>query len=87
MKSPAEIGDSSVSEFTRFLDVNAPGMFLAVRVETNAMKKQEPRIVGSGNSKRGESRGLIINLGSCLSYCALLAQGNQLMLAIGHTHQ
>ncbi len=45
-------------------------MFLAVRAETRAMKKQEPRLLSSKNPKRGESRGVIINMGSCSSYAA-----------------
>lgn len=70
VKSPAEIGESSISEFKRFLNVNVLGMFLTVRAETRAMKKQEPRVISLKNRKRGESRGVIINMGSCSSYCA-----------------
>lgn len=70
MKSPAEIGESSISEFKRFLEVNVLGMFLAVRAETAAMKRQEPRLVSSKQPQRGKTRGVIINMGSCSSYCA-----------------
>lgn len=57
-------------EFKQFLEVNVLGMFLAVRAQTRAMKEQESRPVNLENAKRGESRGVIINMGSCASYCA-----------------
>jgi NAD(P)-dependent dehydrogenase (short-subunit alcohol dehydrogenase family) len=70
VKSQVGIGESSIPEFKTILDVNVLGMFLAVRAETRAMKKQEPRLLSSKNPKRGESRGVIINMGSCSSYAA-----------------
>lgn len=50
--------------------MNVLGMFLAVRAETSAMKKQEPKIVDAKQPQRGKIRGVIINMGSCSSYCA-----------------
>lgn len=70
VQEPAEVAESSVSEFKKFLDVNVLGMLLAVRAETRAMKEQESRLVSFDNPKRGETRGVIINMGSCASYCA-----------------
>ena len=67
---PAEIAESSVSEFQQFLSVNVFGMFLAVRAETRAMKNQDAKLVSQSNPRRGKVRGVIINMGSCSSYCA-----------------
>ncbi|KAI9789484.1 MAG: putative secondary metabolism biosynthetic enzyme [Peltula sp. TS41687] len=66
----AEVAESSVPEFSRFLQVNVLGMFLTVRAETKAMKAQDPKPVSAANPKRGASRGVIVNMGSCSSYVA-----------------
>ncbi len=59
-----------MSEFQRFLDVNVFGMFLATRAQSTAMKKQESKPVSKRNPKRGSTRGVIINMGSCASFVA-----------------
>ena len=68
VQAPAEIADASISEYRRFLDVNVFGMFLATRAQSAAMKKQEPKPVSKNNPKRGATRGVIVNMGSCSSF-------------------
>ena len=57
-----------MSEYRRFLDVNVLGMFLATRAQSAAMKKQDPKPVSRRNSKRGSTRGVIVNMGSASSF-------------------
>ena len=75
MQCPAGIAESSVSEFQQFLQVNVFGMFLALRAETRAMKMLEARLASQVNPQRGRVRGVIINMGSCSSYCATASLG------------
>ena len=70
VQAPAEIAEASVSEFQRFLDVNVLGMFLCTRALSAAMKKQELRAVSKTNAKRGSTRGVIVNMGSCSGFVA-----------------
>lgn len=45
-------------------------MFLATRALSAAMKKQDLKIVNTSNSRRGATRGVIVNMGSCSSHVA-----------------
>ncbi|KAI4152524.1 MAG: hypothetical protein L6R39_001783 [Caloplaca ligustica] len=70
VRTPASISESSVPEFQRFLDVNVFGMFLCTRALSRVMKTQSPRPVSESNPRRGETRGAIVNMGSCSSFVA-----------------
>ena len=43
-------------------------MFLTTRAQSAAMKKQDPKPVSRKNPKRGSTRGVIVNMGSCSSF-------------------
>ncbi|KAI4119146.1 MAG: hypothetical protein LQ345_000900 [Seirophora villosa] len=70
VNTPASIAESSVAEFQRFLDVNVFGMFLCTRALSRVMKIQSLRPVSDSNPRRGETRGAIVNMGSCSSFVA-----------------
>lgn len=64
-----EIADASLVEFERFMKVNVVGMFVAVKAQVAFMKAQEPLSnAGNGATRRGMSRGVIVNMGSLASY-------------------
>ncbi|KAL8702747.1 MAG: hypothetical protein Q9201_004086 [Fulgogasparrea decipioides] len=75
-RTPASIAESSVPEFQRFLDINVFGLFLCTRALSRVMKTQPLRAVSETNAQRGETRGAIVNMGSCSSFVAtpMLAQ-------------
>ena len=52
------------------MDVNVFGMFLCTRALSRVMKVQSLRPVSEGNPRRGETRGAIVNMGSCSSFVA-----------------
>lgn len=52
------------------MDVNVFGMFLCTRALSRVMKIQSLRPVKEGNPRRGETRGAIVNMGSCSSFVA-----------------
>ncbi|KAI1821190.1 NAD(P)-binding protein [Xylaria intraflava] len=65
------ISEADVSEFERFLRVNAMGTFLVTKHLSAAMKAQEPIPVSSpaaGSADRGTTRGSIVNVGSLASF-------------------
>ncbi|KAI1467747.1 NAD(P)-binding protein [Daldinia caldariorum] len=63
------ISEADVSEFERFMRVNATGTFLVTRYVYAAMKSQELTAASARTpSKRGSTRGSIVNLGSLASY-------------------
>lgn len=65
------ISEADVSEFERLMSVNVTGTFLVNRHVSAAMKSQELTAVSNRNpSKRGSTRGSIVNLGSLASYIA-----------------
>lgn len=66
----AEIADASVAELGRFLNINVMGSFLVTKLASSRMKAQEPLPVSAGNSARGSSRGVIVNMASCSSFMA-----------------
>ncbi|KAL9029880.1 MAG: hypothetical protein Q9180_006975 [Flavoplaca navasiana] len=70
VRTPASIAEASVPEFQRFMDVNVFGMFLCTRALSRVMKVQSPRPASEGNPRRGETRGAIVNMGSCSSFVA-----------------
>ncbi|KAI1662850.1 NAD(P)-binding protein [Daldinia decipiens] len=63
------IYEADVSEFERFMRVNATGTFLVTRYVSAAMKSQELTAVSARTpGKRGSTRGSIVNIGSLASY-------------------
>ncbi|KAL9005328.1 MAG: hypothetical protein Q9188_001892 [Gyalolechia gomerana] len=70
VRTPASIAESSIPEFQRFLDINVFGMFLCTRALSRVMKAQSLRPVSDTNPRRGETRGAIVNMGSCSSFVA-----------------
>jgi NAD(P)-dependent dehydrogenase (short-subunit alcohol dehydrogenase family) len=71
VETPREIAEADFSEFGRFLQVHVDGTFLLTRSVSAAMKRQEPRPVGSSHaSRRGTTRGSIVVLGSGSSFVA-----------------
>ncbi|KAI1362867.1 hypothetical protein F5Y08DRAFT_310832 [Xylaria arbuscula] len=66
-----EVSEADVSEFERFLRVNAMGTFLVTRYISAAMKIQEAIPVSStATCDRGSTRGAIVNVGSLASFIA-----------------
>lgn len=66
-----EISEADVSEFERFLRVNAVGTFLVTRYVSAAMKIQKAIPISStATHDRGLTRGAIVNVGSLASFIA-----------------
>ena len=65
------MGEIDVADFERVMDVNAKGMFLSMRVQLNAMEKQEPRSYATRNGVREIGRGAIVNIASAHSHLPL----------------
>lgn len=65
-----DIASLSLSEFQRFLDVNATGMFLVTREASIVMRAQQSQPVSPSIPGRGSTRGSIVNLGSASSLVA-----------------
>lgn len=70
VETPREMAEADFAEFSRFLKVHVDGAFHFTRSVSAAMKKQEPKPVGSNSSGRGTSRGSIVILGSGSSFVA-----------------
>ncbi|KAL9091249.1 MAG: hypothetical protein Q9159_001544 [Coniocarpon cinnabarinum] len=72
VEKPGAIDQASVSEFTRFFDVNVKGTFLCTKHVSRAMRLQKRSTVAStlGFASRDVGRGSIINLGSAFSFVA-----------------
>lgn len=70
VEKPLPIEAADPSEMSRFWRVNVMGTFNCIQAVTRAMKDQEPLVVSGRGGKRVCGRGVILNLGSCNSYCA-----------------
>ena len=53
------------------MDINSKGIFLSMRVQLNAMEKQEPRFYTSRHGERDIGRGAIVNIASAHSFVPL----------------
>ncbi|KAF5620207.1 short-chain dehydrogenase reductase SDR [Fusarium sp. NRRL 52700] len=67
VRQAADIANTPLSDFERFIQVNTAGMFLVTREASITMRAQEPVAITAG---RGPSRGAIVNLGSASSMVA-----------------
>ncbi|TGJ85566.1 hypothetical protein E0Z10_g3196 [Xylaria hypoxylon] len=65
-----DITSLSLTEFQRFLDINATGMFLVTKQASIVMRSQEAQLISPNSLSRGETRGCIVNLGSASSLVA-----------------
>ncbi|KAI1824883.1 short-chain dehydrogenase/reductase SDR [Xylaria intraflava] len=74
VQKPLPIGEADPAEMNRFWQINVMGTFNCVQAVTQVMKEQSVRTVrGRGANRTKErdcGRGVILNLGSCNSYCA-----------------
>ncbi|KAI1424728.1 NAD(P)-binding protein [Xylaria sp. FL1777] len=69
VQSAKEISEADCIEFDRFMRVNAMGAFLVTRYVSATMKAQEPMpLSSSSTSRRGFTRGAIVNMGSLASF-------------------
>ncbi|KAI1083642.1 short-chain dehydrogenase/reductase SDR [Whalleya microplaca] len=74
VQSPLPIGEADHAEMDRFWQVNVMGTFNCVRAVTKVMMGQTTRKVASRGGReegRDVGRGVILNLGSCHSYCVM----------------
>ncbi len=70
VQKPLPIEEADTAEMNRFWQVNVMGTFNCVRAVTKVMKGQSILKVSSRGGERECGRGVILNLGSCNSYCA-----------------
>ncbi|KAI8963502.1 NAD(P)-binding protein [Daldinia sp. FL1419] len=63
----AEISETSLSEFQRFLDINVLGSFIVTRAVCAAMRLQDPKPAAVASPERGTTRGAIVHMGSLAS--------------------
>ncbi|KAI0393709.1 short-chain dehydrogenase/reductase SDR [Xylariaceae sp. FL0594] len=73
VQKPLPVGDADPAEMNRFWQVNVMGTFNCIQSVARAMREQEVRKIPGRRKNAADrdcGRGVILNLGSCNSYCA-----------------
>ncbi|KAI2643558.1 short-chain dehydrogenase/reductase SDR [Xylaria nigripes] len=71
VQKPLPVGEADPNEMNRFWQVNVMGTFNCVQAVAQVMKKQSVRKIRTRcGAERDCGRGVVLNLGSCNSYCA-----------------